>query len=47
MCDVAIAERPQTSRQALRLLAKDGGLRNSRTALFLIFVLYAYSLCHL
>ena len=35
MCDVAISERPHTQRQALRLLAKDGGLRNSRTASFL------------
>ena len=33
MCDVATAERPQTSRQALALLAKDGGLRNRRDAL--------------
>jgi hypothetical protein len=41
-----MSERPQTSRQALRLLAKDGGLRNSRTAPFLICVIYADRLCH-
>jgi hypothetical protein len=33
MCDVAIPEHPQTSRQATALLAHDGGLRNRRDSL--------------
>ena len=43
MCDVATPERSPPSRQATALLAKDGGLRNSRTAPFLICVIYADS----
>jgi hypothetical protein len=33
-------------RCTLRLLAKDGGLRNSRTAPSLVYVIYADRLCH-
>ena len=33
-------------RCTLRLLANDGSLRNSRTALVLIYVIYADTLCH-
>ena len=32
--------------QSRALLAKDGGLRNSRTASFLVCVVYADRLCH-